>query len=673
MRGRPGTRRPRLRYTKSSRMSAVPQLSEEQTRTWTRDEKDRWWLRNVYRGDLPQLTIRSGVTGFLLGGILCATNLYVGAKTGVTLGVGVTSVILAFASFRLMSRAGLAKDFTILENNAMQSIATAAGYMTSPLVSSLAAYMLVAGRVVSWWQMILWNVVIAILGVLMAFPMKRRFINEEQLPFPEGRAAGVVLAALYSSQAKAGMVKARVLAGAATIAGAFQFITSEGWMRLVQFKLLHMDRWAHLREPWYLRERIDDYYYLAAAKLHLAIPRILGIDVRQLGLRVGIDFAMFGVGGLMGIHVATSVLLGALVNFAVLAPIMIRRGDIVPPISRIDIVNQWSLWWAVAMMVVGSLVGLFGKPQVILGAFRGLVRKRPEGSRGDVLRHIELPLWVSFAGVPVFGALGAWMAHAFFGARWILALASLPLIFVLALIATNSMALTSWTPTGAMAKITQFAMGAIDRSNPGTNLSTAGMTGEVASNASNLLSDIKPGYMLGAKPRQQAMGHVIGIVAGALASVPLFYLLFLPRGASSDAAAVAAMVSDRFGFPAALQWKGVAELIARGLRSLPASGMAAMAIAAVLAALFEVLRIVTRGRFWLSPVSIGLGVVLPPDACLGMWVGAMFFDVMRRRHGRPEAKGHHLWVESADPIAAGLIAGAALVGIGNAILNVVLA
>jgi uncharacterized oligopeptide transporter (OPT) family protein len=656
---------------------ALPQLSEEQTRTWTRDEKDRWWLENVYRGDLPQLTIRSGVTGFLLGGILCATNLYVGAKTGVTLGVGVTSVILAFSLFRLMSRVGLAKDFTILENNAMQSIATAAGYMTSPLISSLAAYMLVAGRVVSWWQMILWNVVISILGVLMAFPMKRRFINEEQLPFPEGRAAGVVLGALYTSEEKGGLFKARILTLAAAIAGGFQFITSDGWMKLVQFRLLRMDRWLGLQEPWRIHERIDEYYYAAAAKYRLWIPSILGTDVRQLGLRIGIDFAMLGVGGIMGYHVATSVLLGALVNFAVLAPIMILRGDIVHPVSadgtvlplsRGEIVNQWSLWWGVSMMVVGSLVGLAGKPKVILGAFRGLFRRRDRRS-GDVLRHIELPLWVSFVGVPIFGLAGAWMAHAFFGARWILALASLPLIFVLAIIATNSMGLTSWTPQGAMAKITQFTVGAIDRTNPGTNLSVAGMTAEVAANASNLLSDIKPGYMLGAKPRQQAMGHVIGIMSGALASVPLFYLLFL-GGGGGRAPSVTSMVSDQFPFPAALQWKGVAELIAKGLRSLPASAVAAIAIAAVFAAAFEVARIATRGRFWLSAVSIGLGVVLPPDACLGMWLGALFFRVMGRRHARPGGQGHAIWVDSLEPICAGFIAGAALVGIGNAILNV---
>ena len=73
---------------------------------------------------------------------------------------------------------------------------------------------------------------------------------------------------------------------------------------------------------------------------------------------------MLGIGGLIGIVVATSCLLGAFINFVILAPIMIQAGDIaarvgptgaVVPISRAEIVNQW-LWWAVTMMVVGSLV-----------------------------------------------------------------------------------------------------------------------------------------------------------------------------------------------------------------------------------------------------------------------------------------------------------------------------
>ncbi|MFN7021463.1 MAG: OPT/YSL family transporter, partial [Phycisphaerales bacterium] len=159
---------------------AIPHLTEEQIRTWTREQKDQWWFTNVFRGNMPQLTLRSGLTGFILGGLLSMTNLYIGAKTGWSLGVGLTSVILAFAMYKVIAGTGLGKDFTILENNCMQSIATAAGYMTGPLISGIAAYMMVSERVMPWHEMLLLNIVLAVLGVLVAFPMKRRFINDEQ-------------------------------------------------------------------------------------------------------------------------------------------------------------------------------------------------------------------------------------------------------------------------------------------------------------------------------------------------------------------------------------------------------------------------------------------------------------------------------------------------------------
>ena len=273
-------------------------------------------------------------------------------------------------------------------------------------------------------------------------------------------------------------------------------------------------------------------------------------------------------------------------------------------------------------------------------------------------------------GVPILSIVGAYFTHAFFGVSWFLALVSLPLIFVLTIISTNSMALTSWTPTSALAKITQFSMGAIDRTNPASNLVPATMTAEISTNAANLLSDIKPGYMLGAKPRQQAIGHVIGIVAGAIASVPLFFLLFLPPNADG-VRSTTTIVSDSFTMPAAVQWKGVADLISGGFNRLPTSAAIAMAIAAVLALVFEVLRIRTKGRFPLSAVSIGLGVVLPPDACIGMWLGAVLFWYMARKQPAPGTRAHAIWVDGSESVCSGLISGAALVGIGNAILNAI--
>jgi uncharacterized oligopeptide transporter (OPT) family protein len=657
---------------------ALQQLTDEQTRHWTRREKDEWWLKNVYRGDMAQLTIRSGLTGFLLGGVLAATALYIAAKTGITIGVGLTSVILAFAIYRILNGAGLAQDFTILENNCTQSIATAAGYTVSWLTSGLTAYMLITGIIVPWWQIMVWLVLIALIGVLIAFPMKRRFINEDQLPFPEGRASGVVLDALYHGAAGAGMFKARLLGVVALGTATWQALVSDGWMTLIQFKLLRMHQWAGLKEPWTVHERLDTYYYQAGG----AVLRILGTDIRQLGLRLTLDAAMLGVGGLMGIAVATSCLLGAFVNFVILAPIMIERGDIVQraladgtvvPISRAEIVNQWSLWWGVAMMVAGSLVSLLAKPELFTSMFKSLRGAGPRAAdKGpDPLAHIELPLWLSWVGVPVLSVLGAWVTHLFFGVPMFLALVSLPLIFVLTVICTNSMALTSWTPTGALSKITQFSMGAIDRSNPASNLLPASMTGEIAANAANLLSDIKPGYMLGGKPRHQATGHVIGLVAGAVACVPLYFLLFL-RPDANGVRSTATIVSDQFAFPGALQWKGVAEIIAKGVSVLPGSAVITMAAAVVAAIAIELAKIFTKGRFPLSAVSVGLGVVLPPESTFAMFAGALMFWLMGLRHKAPGTRQHAIWVEGAEPICAGLISGSALMGIGNAILNVLM-
>lgn len=658
---------------------AIQHLTDEQVRTWSRAQKDEWWFNNVFQKDMPQLTLRSGLTGFFLGLVLTATALYIGAKTGVGIGVGLTSVILAFAIFKSLANSGLARDFSVLENNCTQSIATAAGYTVMPLIAGLPAYMLITGHIIPWWQLMVWLVVVSVLGVLVAFPMKRRFINEDQLPFPEGRAAGVVLDSLYSGDGAEGMYKARLLGKVAGLAAVYQALVSDGWMKLIQFKLLQMDKWAGLKEPWHLQERLDSYYYSWAIKADAYIPKILGTDIRVLGLRLTLDMAMVGVGGLMGIAVATSCLIGALLNFTVLAPLMIQMGDIAPrvnvdgsivPLSRAEIVNQWSLWWAVTMMVVGALVGLLAKPELFTAMFKRKSRAADQGP--DVLRDIELPLWISYVGVPVLGLCSVWLTHEFFGVPWLLGLISLPLILVLTVICTNAMALTSWTPTGALSKITQFTIGALDRSNPASNLLPATMTSDVASNAANLLSDIKPGYMLGGKPRHQALGHIIGILAGTLAAVPLFFLLFLPPDANG-VRSTASIVSDQFAFPAALQWKGVAELIAKGISQLPHSVIVSMVVAAVMAVIIEVTRIRTRGRMPLSAVSIGLGVVLPPDAVICMFLGALLFWIMHKRHeGQPQGAGFRRWVQGAEPICAGLISGAALMGIGNAILNVVM-
>jgi uncharacterized oligopeptide transporter (OPT) family protein len=692
---------------------AIKSLTEEQVRTWSLEQKDRWWLANVFRGDMPQLTIRSGLTGFVLGGLLSATNLYVGAKTGWTLGVGLTSVILAFAMFKVFSKMG-AKDFTILENNAMQSIATSAGYMTSPLIAGFAAFMWIENKILPWWQILWFMVVLSILGVLVAFPLKRRFINDEQQPFPEGRACGVVLDTLYTSDARSGMFQAKVLGMAAGGAGLISFLAGEAYLKALHGVVLMLrtgQSWADtlvnfkdkLNATWHLPHSLDAWYYNLAAKNGWATPKLAGVELRQLGVTPGLDLAMVGAGGLMGVRPALNMLLGMAINFLIVVPWMINLGEITAdpnrpaaPFNRVWVLNSWALWWGVSIMVVASLVALFAKPKVLLGAFAGLFKKR--AASDDVLKHIELPIWISFVGVPIVGAVGVWMAHDWFGVDWWLGALAIPLIIVLTLIAVNSTALTGITPTGSLSKIPQFMFGVMRPQHPATNLMTAVMCVEVSGNASNLLMDIKPGYMLGAKPRQQAIGHCIGILAGSLAAVPLFHLLFLSEfqpGAEGRAGVLKeVMVSDQFGFPSAFQWFGISELIQKGFGSLAPSIQWSMAIAALAGIVFELLRIFTKNKFFLSPLAIGLGVVIPPDSTLAMCFGAVFFWFMGRlyagkgavgagaEHGgvagelgtpvnaKPLSIGHRIWVQAQEPICAGLIAGAALVGIGDILVRV---
>jgi len=658
---------------------AIKQLTEEQIREWSIEQKDKWWLENIYRGNMPQLTLRAAATGFILGGILSATNLYIGAKTGWSLGVGITSVILAFAFFKILQQIGF-KEFTILENNAMQSIATAAGYMTAPLISSLTAYMIVNKVMVPWWQIIVWNIAISILGVLFAFPMKRRFINDEQHPFPEGQAAGVVMDTLHSSDASVGLFKAKVLAVAAGSAAFIKFLQAEAiqsWLQVALWlpRQLEPSVWkerfeAGVKQLWVLHEDLFTLFGFTGDK----VPKLGGVAMTQLTIVPAFDIAMMGAGGLMGIRAGVSLMIGAILNYVVLAPWMIQLGEIQPKAGTADVYGMrqialWALWPGVAAMVVASFVSFFSKPDVITSAFRGVFGKK---SGDDVLKDIEFPLWISFVGIPIMSLLTAWMAWSFFDVPMWASLIGLPLTFILSLVAANSTALTSMTPTGATSKITQLFYGLVRPGDIKSNLATAGITAEVVGNSSNLLMDIKPGYMLGAKPRQQAIGHIIGIFSGAIASTFLFFVLFTKGVDPSNPDTIANLQSEQFPMPSVTVWMGVAKILTEGLNKLPQSAVTAVGIACVAALILEVLRIVSKNKLPLSPVALGLAFVIDFKSSACMFAGAFLFWLLGVGRIKEEDAPNNLWIQNHEPICAGIIAGASLMGIADMLVSVFL-
>jgi putative OPT family oligopeptide transporter len=603
------------------------------------EEKDRWWYDNVFQGDAPQLTVRSALTGMGLGIILSLTNLYIGIMTGWTLGVGVTSVILSFSLFKVLSRIGLGSEIGMLENNAMQSVATSAGYMTAPLVSSISAYMLVTGRLIPLHQTMLWIIALAILGVLVAFPLKRRFINDEHLPFPEGRAAGIVMDDLHNRDDGQGLFKSKLLAASAGISALIEVVSDEASMTCLGLKYLAL--------PDYL----DSYLY------RVCVPRILGTPLRDLTVSLEISIVMVAAGGLMGIRTGLSLLVGACINYLILAPILIREGIISG--TGFKNITVWALWGGVAMMTTASLYAFLSKPQSILRAFRNLFPARDK--QPDVLADIELPIWVFLVGIPIIGMITILFGHAFFGIGYLTGLIAVPLAFVFALIAVNATGLTSITPTGALGKLTQLTYSVLAPGNITTNIMTAGITGEVAANASNLLMDIKPGYMLGGKPRHQAVGHILGIFAGAAVSVPVFYLIF-----HGD---ISLLTSEKFPLPAAQIWAAVAKVLTGGLESLHPTAKWAILVGAILGLGFEMANKKTQGRFPLCGTAVGLAFVIPFSTCLAMFLGASAFWVIEKTIKNADARSYRIFVENQETLCAGAIAGGSLVGIVIILLN----
>lgn len=611
----------------------IKELSEEQVHSMTLEEKDEWWLKNVYKGNMPQLTLRSALTGMILGGILSLTNLYIGIKTGWTLGVGISSVILSFAFFKLMAKIKLGSHMTILENNAMQSIATSAGYMTAPMMASIPAYMMVTGEVIPMWQTFWWIVVLAILGVLFAFPLKKRFINDEQMPFPEGYAAGVVLESLHSDEGKEGVFKAKLMMAGAGLSALIEILRADAVLESMKLKFLALPHY------W------DEFIY------KFATPKILGSPLKDLTIQFDTSIVMMGTGGLMSMKTAMSILLGGFINYFICAPILIDAGII--PEAKFKAITMWALWGGAAIMTTSSLYAFFSKPQIILQSFSKMFSKQKK--KAHALDRIELPMWIFAVGIPIVGAITVYLGHVWFGIHYWLGLLAIPLVFIFTLIAVTSTGLTAITPGGALGKLTQITYGVVAPGNVTTNLMTAGITSEVSLNASNLLMDIKPAYMLGGKPRHQAVGHVLGVFAGGLVAVPVFYSLF-----HGD---ISLFTSESLPLPGASIWKGVSEALTKGLSNLHVTAQVAALVGAILGIVIEILNKKTKGRFPLSGVGLGLGFVLRFVDAWSMALGTLIFWLARKRFKDKSSFGYRAFVDNQETLAAGVIAGGSIIGI----------
>jgi putative OPT family oligopeptide transporter len=594
------------------------------------EEIERQWFDKVYtgRGDrMRQLTWRAVLMGAVLGGILSLTNLYIGLKAGWAFGVAITACILSWATWTSLLRIGLARTpMTILENNCMQSTASAAGYGTgSTLVSAFAAYIMINGVSLPVSELLAWVFVLAVLGVTMAIPMKRQMINVEQLRFPSGIAAAVTLRTLHSEGAKAAH-SARMLGSGAVLAAISQFWTDGMGLLGSGFAKLSLGTWV---------ARLNDTVFG---------PTWIGRTVLFQW-----DPIFIAGGALMGLRAGASMLLGGTLCWVVFVPIMQANGTITGEGYR-EIV-QWPLWGGVSCMVTAGLLSFFMQWRSIVRAI-GSLGEMFGGGRDrttDPLAAIETPMSWFIGGQLLAGAAIVWLAKVTFDMPVWQSVLAVVLSFFLALVACRVTGETDTTPTGAMGKVTQLTFGALSPGNMNINLMSANITSSAASSAADLLTDLKSGYLLGANPRKQFLAQFAGIFIGTAVTVLAF------KAMVPDASVLG---SDQFPAPAAQTWRVVALALGQGLEALDPVKIWLMVIGGTLGiALTLADRWLPKYRKWIPmPAALGLAWTFHWYYGLLFFIGGVIGELLQRR-------GPKMAEEITWPVSAGVIAGGSLMGV----------
>ncbi len=583
----------------------------------------------------PQLTVRAVLTGMVLGGVLSLCNIYSGLKIGWGFNMSITAMLLSFGLYKGLERFG-ARPWGMLENNINQTAASAAANISSAgLVAPIPALTILTGQQLGWTVLALWTFAVSLVGVVVAVGLRRQMLLVDQLTFPGGVASAETIRQIYAKGSEA-MARVRMLLGGALV----------GMATKVTTQLAKIHAWAPpLSVPAGAGSKAGVASYTFA----------------NLGISLDPSVLMLGVGAIIGIRAGLSLLLGAVLTWAWLAPLALDMGWAHPPAGApadrmwFGTINKWMLWPGVAMMVVAALTSFAFSWRSVLAALRG----GRGAAQAEARAEDEVPRRVFVGGLLLAGLLATVAQVVFFGiAAWVAALGVL-LTFVLAVVAGRVSGETGITPVGPMGKVTQLIFGVLSPGDVAGNLMAANVTGGAASQTADLLHDMKTGLLIGASPRLQAYGQLFGVMAGALVGTA-GYLVLVPDPKGM-------LLTDEWPAPAVAAWKAVAELFGEGLHAMPQMAPQAIAIASAIGFVLAVAekKLPERLARWVpSPASIGLAMVVPALYSISMFLGALGGWVLLRR--APRWASRFLVV-----LASGLIAGESLVGVAIAIYRTV--
>ena len=450
---------------------------------------------------LPEFTWKGVVPGIVFGIIFGAANAYLGLRAGLTISTSIPIAVITVAAFKVLQRAG--RGGNILEANMSQTIGSASSSVASGVIFTIPALFL--------WQLhptVLQMTLLAlaggILGTLFMIPLRRFLIEREHetLPYPEGTACAEVLQATQSGGGRARGVFAGLIAG-----GLFKAVV--GGFRLVP----------------------DEVNF-----------RIPFLKKGELGTEI--SAALFGVGYILGPRVGAVMVGGGLLSSLVIIPIIAYWGEgmttpyypeLTKTISEMSAGQLWSRYVryiGAGAVAAAGIMTLIKSIPTMLESFRvgaGQMRRRATEGESVVRTAHDLPFSTTVTGAVIVVALLAVVPQAFgtigaFSHRLVAAILVAIFAFFFATVSSRIVGFVGVTsnPTSGMTiaallgtSAVFLALGWTDMAGKAGALAVGTVVAIAASIAGDTSQDLKTGYLLGATPRLQQIGQLIGVLTSA--------------------------------------------------------------------------------------------------------------------------------------------------------------
>jgi putative OPT family oligopeptide transporter len=455
-----------------------------------------------------EFTVKALFFGVLFGVLFGAANAYLGLRAGLTISTSIPVAVMTVAAFHALRKLGGSAH--ILEANMAQTVGSSSSSVASGVIFTLPALFL-WGLYPSLLQMTLLALAGGLLGVLFMIPLRRFLIEREHgnLPYPEGTACAHVLVANESGGSHARNIFIGLGAGAA-----YKALT--GWAQVLASE-------AHMRIPFLRKGE-------------------LGMDLSP---------ALFGVGYILGPRIATVMVGGGLLSSIIIIPAIAYWGDGRPPfypelvltINEMSAAQIWSRYvryiGAGAVAAAGIMTLVRSLPVMIksfrIGAhqLKGRVGQEQQGENGPAVKaprtSRDLPLKAVGAGVLAVGLMLI-LVEAPFGAldhmleRVVAAICVIVFAFFFVTVASRIVGLVGVTsnPTSGMTIAALLGtagvflvMGWTDINGKAAALTVGCVVAIAASIAGDTSQDLKTGFLLGATPRYQQLGELIGVLTSA--------------------------------------------------------------------------------------------------------------------------------------------------------------